>query len=133
MTAAKTMMLSFAHMAGIDMTVLDTEQLALAASNTLDMVHKTISSVIDNGFGFLVWMPKIITIVIVAALILTPVVLFMRCRSYRNKRKMRTKIGKLLTRVNSPQLAQPKAAEIVQKSTVTTDSQVENGREGVNE
>jgi hypothetical protein len=60
MTSAKTMMLSYAHMAGIDMTVLDTEQLTLAASNTLDMVHKTVSRVIDISFSFLVWMHKVI-------------------------------------------------------------------------
>jgi hypothetical protein len=111
MTSAKTMMLTYAHMAGIDMTVLDTEQLTLAASNTLDMVHKTVSSVIDNSFSFLVWMHKVITVGIIAVVILVPVVLVLRCRSYSNKRKMRGKVKALLNRVNSPPPTQTQVLE----------------------
>jgi hypothetical protein len=44
LSSTKDMMLAYAHMAGIDMTILDTEQLTLAASSTLDMVHKTVYS-----------------------------------------------------------------------------------------
>lgn len=80
------------------MTILDTEQLKLAAS--LDMVNKTVSSMIDNGFGFLVWMHKIIIVGIIAIVIVVPVVVVMRYRSYSNKRKMRVKIKGLPNRVN---------------------------------
>lgn len=77
MTLAKTMMLSYAHMAGIDLTILDTEQLTHVATSTLAMVHQAVSQVINNSFMFLVWLHKIITVAFVVLLILLLAVLIL--------------------------------------------------------
>jgi hypothetical protein len=72
MSSAKNMMLAYAQMTGIDMTILDAEQLAHAATNTLDMVHKTVTSVIDNSFSFLVWLHKFVVFVLICLGVVKP-------------------------------------------------------------
>lgn len=73
MTSAKNMMLAYAQMTGIDMTILGAEQLAHAATNTLNMVYKTVTSVIDNSFSFLVSLHKFVVFVLICLLVCTPI------------------------------------------------------------
>jgi hypothetical protein len=110
LSSAKNMMLAYAQMTGIDMTILDAEQLAHAATNTLDMVHKTVTSVIDNSFSFLVWLHKFVVFVLICLLVCTPIFVAIRCRTYFVKRELRQNINKILVSANQPQTLEQELA-----------------------
>lgn len=52
--STKSMMLAYAHMAGIDMTMMDSKHKAHAAFSTSGIAPQTVSQLIDDSFGFLV-------------------------------------------------------------------------------
>lgn len=56
-----------------------------------------------NNFIFLIWLHKVITVVLILLLTLAMVGFTLHCRSYWNKRQMRTKFNKLPTNIYSIQ------------------------------